>query len=296
MIEKLKQLVREPLVHFLLIGAGIYGIYGTLGVSEDGDGERTVIVTAGDIQALSDQWTRMWNRQPTERELAGVIRDHVRVQILYREAVAMGLDAGDQVIERRLAQKVMMLSRGLITPEEPSDEALQAWYGENPDAFRQPDLYTITHIYFDRDSRGDSATDDARATLDKLQALETLPPDYSDYGDRFMLRNYYPSRTEMDLSKLFGSGFVEQIVDLEPGEWQGPVVSGYGMHLVLINDVSRSVAPDFEVVRGQIRDRWMAEQIQDLSDRFIDSLISRYDIVVEETQASTTAPVQGAAQ
>ncbi len=115
MIEKLKQLARQPLIHFLLIGAGIYSLYGILGDGEEGDNERKVTVTAADTRALADQWMRVWSRPPTEDELAGVIRDHVRVQILYREALAMGLDAGDKVIERRLASTSSSLCRNART-------------------------------------------------------------------------------------------------------------------------------------------------------------------------------------
>ncbi len=296
MLEKLNKLIREPLIHFLLIGGGIYGLYAFYAGGESYDNERTVTVTSNEIQALTSQWTRLWSRPPTNEELAGVIRNHVRTQILFREAVAMGLDKGDIVIERRLAQKVKFLAQGLITPQEPTDEILKKWYAANPDRFRQPDLYTITHIFFDPDKREETTLDDAKVTLDALSALDGLPASLSGYGDRFMLQNYYPNRSEVELRKLFGTGFVEQIVELEPGVWHGPVLSGYGTHLVLVSDVMLAPQPAFEDIKERLTEAWMAEQITELSERFINNLISRYEIIVEETEVPITIPGGTASQ
>jgi len=292
--NKLKQLAREPLIHFLLIGAGIYLLYGLSSGSGGVEDERTVTVTAGDIQALSDQWSRVWNRPPTQTELTGAISGHVRVQILYREAVAMGLDVGDTVIERRLAQKLELLARGLITPQAPTDETLEAWYEDRAEQFTDPDLFTITQIFFDPDRRGDTTLEDAHKALTELEALDALPENLDGYGDRIMLQNHYSSRSELGLGKLFGTGFADQVVTLEPGRWHGPVLSGYGTHLVLIHDVVRSSAPAFEDIRAQITEQWMAEQIETLSDRFVDELVARYEVVVEESEVPVTIP--GAAQ
>lgn len=289
-------MAREPLVHFLLIGAGIYGIYGTIGDGDAGSDERVVTVTSGEIQALTDQWGQTWNRPPTADELDGMIRNHVRVQILHREALAMGLDKGDTVIERRLAQKVAFLAQGLITPEEPSDEELTKWYAANSDRFKQSDLYTITQIFFDPDKRDALTLDDAKAALDKLNALDRLPPDFSDYGDRLMLKNYYPNISKLELSKLFGTAFAEQVGKLEPGVWHGPILSGYGTHVVLVNDIVLMPLPAFDDIKEQIEEAWVAEQVTELSERFIESLISRYEVLVEEIEVPISIPGGGAAQ
>lgn len=290
MFETLKQVVREPLIQFLLIGSCIYGLYALSAGSEVNDNERVLIVSAGEIQALTDQWTKLWSRPPTSEELAGVVRNHVRTQILYREAEAMGLADGDVVIQRRLAQKVELLAQGLATPRDPADNELKAWYAKHPEHFKQADLYTITHIFFDPDKRGETTLDDARAALDELQSLDAPAATLSTYGDRFMLQNYYPGRSELELRKLFGSGFVERVAALDPGLWHGPVLSGYGTHLVMVNDVVRSPPPSFDDIRDQIKEQWMAEQVDEMSKRFIDNLISRYEIVVEETEVPITVP------
>jgi len=296
LFQKLKRVAREPLIHFLLIGGAIYALYGAFAADRDGDNERTITVTSGEIQSLTDQWMRLWSRPPTNEELSGIIRNHVRTQILYREAVAMGLDDGDTVIQRRLAQKVELLAQGLITPEEPSEEVLIDWYTANADRYKQPDRYSITQVFFDPDKRGATTLDDAKAALETLNMLDELPASYGDYGDRLMLQNYYANQSELDLSKTFGSGFAEQVIELEPGIWHGPVLSGYGTHLVIVNEVMLRPQPAFDDVKQQIEEEWMAEQIGELSERFVDSLVSRYEVVVEETEVPITIPGSAAGQ
>jgi peptidyl-prolyl cis-trans isomerase C len=290
MIEKLKKMAREPLLHFLLIGAGIYGLYGLLAVDETGSDERIVTVTSGEIQSLTDQWLKTRMRPPTKLELTGVINDHARTRVLYREAVAMGLDKNDLVHERRLARKLESMAKSMITPGEPSDAALIDWYAANIDGFKQSDLYTITQIFFDPNKRERTTLDDAKATLDKLNSLEHMPSDLGAYGDRIMLKNYYPKLSQNELGKLFGTPFAEQIVKLEPGAWQGPIQSGYGAHLVVLNEVILVPPPAFEEVKETVKDQWMAQQVNELSERFIEGLLSRYEIVIEKTEAPIPAP------
>jgi hypothetical protein len=283
--SRLKQLLEEPLLHFLLIGACIYLLYGMYANDADNTDARVITVSARDIQSLQDQWQRVWSRPPTEAELARAINAHVRVKILHREALGMGLDAGDTVIERRLAQKVELLARSLITPEEPTLEQLEGWYASNEDRFKQPDLYTLTQIYFSPDERGDATLDDALNSLDQLNRPGKMPTEFSEYGDAFVLRNHYEKRTELQLRKLFGTGFVDQIVNLETGVWHGPLLSGYGAHLVMINEVVRSTRPALDEVMDEIKNEWLAEQIDQLSERFVSDLISRYEIDIEANRA-----------
>jgi peptidyl-prolyl cis-trans isomerase C len=291
-----KKLASEPLLHFLLIGAGIYGLYGMFATGEAGNDERTVTVTSGEIQALADQWRQKMNRPQTEDEFDGIIRNRVRVQILHREALAMGLDKGDTFIEQRLAQKVEFLAQGLITPEEPSDEELIDWYAANSDRFKQPDLYTIAQIFFDPDKREATISDDAKATLERLNALDRLPPDLGDYGDRLMIETYYANISMLELGRLFGTAFAEEVIKLEAGAWHGPILSGYGAHLVFINDIVLMPLPAFDDIRERLNEEWLAEQVTELSERFIDSLVSRYEVVVEETEVPISTPASGASQ
>ena len=278
-MEFLKKLARDPLVHFLLVGVLIYGTYGLFEGDSIDESVRTITVTEGEINALSDQWTRVWSRPPTESEIAGTLRGYVRTRILYREAIAMGLDRNDQVIERRLAQKVELLSRGLVAPKPPEDEVLASWYAGNGERFREPDTYTLSQLFFDPDRR-DDVVGDAQSALAQLQILESLPEDLTRFGDSTMLGSYYAGRDEIELRKLFGSGFVDQVIRLEPGVWHGPVLSGYGVHLVYVHDVVKPQALALGDIRAEVQEAWMLEQVDELSALFIDELIARYDVVV----------------
>ncbi len=288
-------MVREPLFHFLLIGFGIYGLYGIAGDEDAGALERTVTVTAGQIRVLTDRWQQQWKRAPTEAELAGMLRDHVRVQVLHREALAMELDVGDVVIQRRLAQKVERMARGLSTPDEPSEDELRAWHAENLDRFKQPDLYSLTHVYFSPDERGRSATEDARAALVKLNALEASASDHRSFGDRFMLQDQYRNVSEAEIRNLFGSVFARALIELEPGPWYGPIRSGYGLHLVRLDQVILSPTPSFSVIRAKLREAWTKQKIEAQGESFIEALMARYEIIIEEADSPISSAGRRAA-
>jgi hypothetical protein len=289
--NSLAQLIKEPLAQFLLIGAAIYAVYGFFGTPENSANERTITVTSGEIRALADTWTNLWNRPPTDEELSRIIRQNVREKILSREAVAMGLDKGDIVIRRRLAQRLEYLANSLITPEEPTAQEMEDWYAANTEKFKQPDLYWITHVFFDPDLRDVTALEDAESLRERLNALDTQPGNLSSLGDRFMLENRYAERTVTELSKLFGIGFVDEVIKLEPGQWFGPILSGYGVHVVKLDNHWQAPDPALTEVEELVRQDIMATKIEEMSTQFVDSLMSRYEIVVEETEVPITVPV-----
>jgi hypothetical protein len=273
-------------VHFLVIGASTFVLSEMLADGGSQDKERAVFVSASDVNAIVDQWQKAWMRPPTEEEFDRLIRAHVRVKVLYKEAVAMGLDAGDVAIERRLAQKVELLAQSLNTPAEPSDEVLEAWFAENSERFKQPDLYSIAQVFFDPDVRGEDAEGDARAALAQLNVLDEVPSDFASFGDRAAQQNYLDQYSEIELRRLFGSQLVDEIIELEPGQWHGPLISGYGAHLVWVNDIVRLPTPGLDRVREDAKQQWMAEQIETKSEQYVDELVSRYDVVIEAAQPS----------
>jgi len=273
---------REPLVHFLAIGAALFVIYaywGQQGTEEQG---KTITITAGEIEWLSDSWQTRWNRPPTQQEREGLINQYLKEMILYREAVAMGLDRDDTVIRRRLAQKLEFLSQDLISPTPPSEEELQAYFAEHIDRYQQPDLITFTHIYFDPDKRGNQTLKDAETAKAEMIALQQPPQDVRSFGDQFMLQSYYPERSEAEVAKLFGSGFAGPVFELTPHEWHGPVLSGYGTHLVYVHDLRKAPPPDFTEFEEQLKEDWGNDQREKLNDQFLASLMGRYDVTIEE--------------
>jgi hypothetical protein len=275
-------LIKEPLVHFLVIGAAIFVLYGLMGRQEAEEQERAITITAGEIGWLTDTWKKRWNRPPTPEERAGIIDQYLREMILYREAVAMGLDKDDTVVRRRLAQKLEFLTQDLISPQPPTEGELRAYFKAHMNRYQPPDLITLTHVFLDPDKRGDQTLKDAETIKAKLMALKQPPQDARAFGDPFMLQSYYPERSEAELAKLFGRGFAQPVFELAPRVWHGPVLSGYGTHLVYVHDRRESEPPKFTEVEEKVRQDWASDRREQLNEQFIASLMGRYDVTIED--------------
>ena len=271
----------EPLIQFFFIGLCIYGAYVFYGVPDEGSENNTIIVNSERIGAFIRGWESRWKRPPTKQELNGLINQFVREDILYREAVAMGLDKDDPVTRRRLAKKLEFLSKDIASLKEPMEGELERYFEDNKEEYKTPDLITFTHVFIDPNKRGDATLNDAARLLDQLQSAG--PPDESTFnmGDRFMLQNYYSENTELDIRKQFGSSFASAVMQLEPEKWHGPLISGYGTHLVYIDVLTIAPTPVFEEVEEDVMQNWLADQQEQFNEAFFDSLKSRYEIVIE---------------
>jgi len=278
-------MAKEPLIQFLLIGACIYGAYALVGAPDDAAADRTIVVNASRIDGFISEWQRRWNRPPTRQELDGVINAFVREDILYRQAIAMGLDADDPITRRRMAQKLEFLTKDIALLKEPADGELEQYFQANMQRYRDPDRITFSHAFLDPDRRASATLDDAAALLAKLQAAGKPDQESLVAGDRFMLETYFPEVSEQDIRRQFGSGFAQAVMQLEPGEWHGPVLSGYGTHLVYVYSVQAAPPPEFEAVRQNVLANWQTEQQEQFNADFYENLKSRYDVVIGEIPA-----------
>jgi len=276
--------LREPLLHFLLIGAAIYLLYGVFAEPVMDETDKTIVVSAGEIEWMQSSWQKRWNRPPTVKELDGLIQQYIRETVLYREALTMGLNQHDQVIRRRLAQKLEFLARDLVALTPPTAEELQVYFAENRDRYQEPVRYTFTQVFIDPDKRGDATLANAEAIKATLIAKGDALEDPGAMGDDFMLQNYYPEKDPIEIRKYFGNGFAESLVELSPGQWHGPVLSGYGVHLVYVSTVSEPPAPVFEELRERVVQDWKTEQGEELNEKFYASLREQYTVVIEEPE------------
>jgi len=283
--NKLSQLFKEPLIQFLIIGSCIYGAYALYGTPQDDGPDTTILVDEARVQGFISQWGKRWNRPPTRQEIDGVINAFVRDEILYRQAVAMGLGEDDPVTRRRLAQKLEFLTSDLALFKEPEAGELEQYFQDHQDRYRDPDLMTFSHVFFDPDLRDETTLGDAAQVLAQLQAAGVPDAATLDAGDRFMLQGYYTEVSELDIRRQFGSGFAESVLQLEPGQWHGPVLSGYGVHLVYIYDVQQAASPLFEDVQQAVLQDWQTEQQEEFNEEFFENLKSRYDIVIADVPA-----------
>jgi hypothetical protein len=204
--------------------------------------------------------------------------------VLYREALTMGLNQHDQVIRRRLAQKLEFLAKDLVALTPPTEAELLVYFDEHQASYQAPTLYTFTQVFFDPDKRGDATLDDAeKAKLTMIAQGDTID-DPGALGDGLMLQNYYPQKDRAEIQKLLGSGFTETLITLTPGQWHGPILSGFGVHLVYLHSISEPPPPVFADVRERVMEEWKFARGEELNDQFYTSLREQYSIVIEEPE------------
>jgi len=277
---------REPLVHFLVLGAAIYAVTGLTAASvQQEEAGNHITVTAGEIDWLTGSWEKRWNRLPTAEERTGLIEQFVRETVLYREALAMGLDRDDTIIRRRLAQKLEFLTQDLVATVAPTEEQLRGYFAEHAQRYELPALTTFTHVFVDPDRRGDRTLADTEAIGAELRALGAPAEGAVSQGDPFMLQSYYPERSEVEVAKLFGTEFARSMAGLEPGRWHGPVLSGYGVHWVYVERRSPAVAPEFAAVRERVRQDWEDARREKFDEEYYAALRARYEVVIEASES-----------
>jgi peptidyl-prolyl cis-trans isomerase C len=274
--------LREPLLHFLLIGAAIYVLYGAVAEPVPEETDKTIFVSAGEVSWMRTSWQKRWNRPPTPEEFDGLIQQYIRETVLYREALTMGLNQHDQVIRRRLAQKLEFLAKDLVALTLPTDEDLVGYFEAHQDRYQEPVLYTFTQVFIDPDKRGDATLTDAEEIKTTLIARGDAIEDAGALGDDFMLQSYYPEKDPLEIRKLFGSGFAKSLSELAPGKWHGPVLSGYGTHLVYVSHVREPPPPVFDALRDRVVVDWTTDKSEELNEQFYTSLRDSYTVVIEE--------------
>ncbi|HXV60323.1 MAG TPA: peptidylprolyl isomerase [Vicinamibacteria bacterium] len=271
----MKPLLREPLVHFLVLGAGLFLWYGVSGGGPAADSR--IVVSPGQIDQMVEIFGKTWQRSPTRVELEALIEDYIREEVLFREAMAMGLDQGDTIIRRRLRQKIEFLAEDLIPASDPTDEQLQQFLRGNPEPFRVEPRVSFRHIYFSRDRRGDSITAEATSVLDRLRA----GGDPSAYGDPILVPEDFESVSGRDVESLFGQGFAGALTQAAVGEWTGPLESGYGVHLVLVRDFAPGRIPELEEIREAVEREWSSARRREANQAIYQKFRERYTVTVE---------------
>lgn len=272
-------MLREPLLHFLLIGAALFVLFYQVADPVTISDNR-IVISEADIDRIITLFERKSQRLPTRQELNGLVDAQIREEVLYREALAMGLDQDDTIVRRRMAQKVEFMFNDLVVADELSDEALQRFLSENPEPFIEPARTSFVHIYLNADSRGESAEADARQILHSLnQEQEAIDP--ATFGDQFMSGYVFDNQSEHQVSRIFGGDFAKSLSELNADNWQGPVTSGYGLHLVYIKERIRSRLPPLAEIRESVLNELMSERRKEANQDLYIKLRERYDVIVE---------------
>ena len=275
----IRKLLREPLVHFIALGALVFLLF-HFNANRDEAPAGKIVVTPGKIEQLVTGFTRTWHRPPTRQELDGLAEDYIREEVLYREALAMGLDKDDTIVRRRMRQKLEFLTEEASAAALPTDRDLQSWLDKHPDKFRVEPEIAFSQVYFNSSRRGESASVAAARTLAQLNSAgkNIAAP---ELGDVTMLPHDLPLSRVDEVASVFGNDFAQQISQLEAGRWVGPVQSGYGWHLVYVSGRTEGRSRPLAEVREAIQREWLEARRKEVVDSTYNKLRQKYVVVVE---------------
>lgn len=276
----MSRLLREPLVHFVLLGALLFAVNAHVDRGRAPVADTRIVLTVDDLAQLATLFKAQWRRDPTPREFRSMVESKVQEEVLYREGLAMGLDKDDTIVKRRMAQKMQFLAEDVAAARAPSASELEAWYGESGDRFRQPPRVSFRHLYFSSDRRGASARQDAADALARVAGEPEESKIVAGLADPFMFQAYYRDRAPDFLGKEFGPNFALAVARLPAGSWQGPIESGFGWHLVYVDAIVPGRVPPFDEIEADVRVAWLGEQKALAWEKAYRAMRARYTLVV----------------
>lgn len=287
---------REPLVQFLAFGLVIFGVY-RLANPDAGSSRYRIRLTEDDLAQMQVAILAQERPAPTPTEMRALIEARVRQEVLYREALAMGLDQDDEIVKRRMAQKMEFLAEDLSDLTPPTDSVLRAWFSEHRGEFLAPARVTFRHRYFSPDDRGRQALAAAAAGARALGVRPVEWPGATRVGDQFPLQERYADRTPAQVSAVFGASFAEAVFRLAPGQWSGPIESGLGWHVVGVEELRPPQTPTFEEVEGDVRTAWIDARREEYKRESYAEMRARYRVELPggiDLDSLPAAPTPGA--
>jgi hypothetical protein len=290
-VEGIVRWLREPLVHFLAIGALLFLVFNWRGGG--GPSSSRIVITPGQIDSMVAGFVRTWQRPPTDQELKGLVDDYVREEMATREAMAIGLDRDDTVIRRRLRQKLEFVAEDTIDAAPATEAELQAWLGAHPELFTTEPQIAFRQVYLSPDRRGAAIDADARMLLARLAAAG--PSAAIDHvGDVLMLPGEVSHASRTDVARQFGDEFADAILKVEPGRWTGPLRSGYGLHLVFVRERKDERLPGLAEVRPIVEREFLSDRRKRRLNEMYEQMLARYRVTVEPREAAAQAAAAAA--
>lgn len=263
--------LREPLLHFILLGAALFFLFGAVTIDVR-DTPNEIVIDEYAIANVVAGFEQTWRREPTEDELDQLIDSWIRDEILYREGLAMNLQSDDPVVRRRVIQKFSFLIEGMV-PGEPAEADLEQWFAEHAEDYRKDAIYSFRQIFFDPARHGSQLEDviaNARQSL--ADPLGNLP------GDPTLLPDHVDNAPASAIARGFDSAFAAALAELPEGEWSGPVESAYGAHLVFIEFRKTAQIPSLDEVRAEVAYDLTKSRAEDAAAAVFDELKARYTI------------------
>ena len=275
----LKRILHEPVLLYVLIGIAFYVLH-SLYINLRPAERKRIEVTMEQMEQMATQFTASWLRPPTESEFQGLMDNHVRNEVYYREALILGLEKNDQVIQNRLRQKLELLMDNMASVNVPSEQMLATFLQENADDFKRDYEVSFMQVYVNPENHPDPEQE-ARDLLNRLYAGANP----EDLGDRTLVGYEFPYYTQTDVGRQFGGDFAQELALARHGEWTGPIFSGLGVHLVKIFNFKEGIMPDLSEIRNIVEREWMARQKTKMKDAAYEKLLEGYDVIIEEGAA-----------
>lgn len=272
----MRRILQEPLVHFAVLGLGLFALY-RLTAGEAPPASEEIVVDAARIAALAQGFERSWRRPPSAEEVDGLVESYVRDEVLYREGLARGLDRDDSVIRSRVVLKMQVL--GELPETELTDLEVQAWFDLNAERYATPARYDVRQIYFDPVRHGSRLDSDVRAALRELEREPAHDP--ATFGDATLLPGELGDVTRMDVASQYGEELAALVTTAPAGRWFGPVSSSYGVHLVRVDVREPPRAAVLADVRDAVVRDVRSERAQGASEALFLRLRERYTIRID---------------
>ena len=281
---------REPFLHFLILAAALFGLNAVFNRPADAPPDR-ILVDAEKTARLADEFQRTRDRPPTRRELEDMVGEYVKEEILYREALELGLDQDDPVIRRRMRQKMEIRAAEQAQRQPPADADLEAFMGSRPEMFRGLGRVSFQNVYLDPETTSEPVEQRATRLLARLNADPTAAVD--DARDPTPLPRELNAATAAAVSRLFGDAFAATLADAPIGRWFGPVASAHGAHLVRVSERVPGRLPALEEVRPAVEREWSAVRRAEAESAFYDALRARYSVEIEMPPVVPDDPATG---
>jgi hypothetical protein len=270
------KIVKDPLIHFMVLGFIIYGVF--LGVSNYQEEVNPIVISEGKVKQLITMYKKIWQREPNNTELDHLIQEYVLEQVAYHEGVALGLDLNDIVIMRRVRQKLDFIAEESLPRPQPTDEILQAYLNQHPDKFKQDDLYTFRHIYFDKTQQFD-VVDQANELLATLH--KTPNKDLTNIGQGYSFKPYYQATTVANIANVFGKQFSHTLASVPIQKWYGPFQSEFGSHLIYIEKRDQVTQVNLSDIRAKVLQEWEHDLRKQATADFYEQLLAKYNVTVK---------------
>jgi PAS domain-containing protein len=242
---------------------------------------KEIVVSQGRIESLVALYKKTWQRPPTKKELGALIDAFIREEIMYRQALALGLDRDDAMVRRRMKQKLEFFTEDIADLAEPTDAGLEEYLATHPDSYRLDPKFTFRQVYLNAKRRGEALDSDVKALLAELRTAGEAA-NISEAGDPLLLDPSYRAISQRDVAKMFGQEFSDSLLEVEPGNWQGPIRSGFGVHLVFVRERIDGRLPELDEVRAAVARDWSSTMRNESNEALFDKWRSQYTVTIEQ--------------